>query len=123
MPYFRDPLRQRCHDLSKCQASWNKLLTQRFVQARTHQLLVHNKELLDHIAALVTHLQEQERLVQRQHHVNNVQGQGQQQHVTVVPQVGQHRNTRQLHAARDTFISYLCLFIFLHDASVFVVAS
>lgn len=26
-------------------------------QARTHQLLVHNKELLDHIAALVSHLQ------------------------------------------------------------------
>ncbi|KAL1130883.1 hypothetical protein AAG570_012124, partial [Ranatra chinensis] len=30
-------------------------------QARTHQLLVHNKELLDHISALVQHLQEQER--------------------------------------------------------------
>jgi carboxyl-terminal PDZ ligand of neuronal nitric oxide synthase protein len=56
-------------------------------QARTHQLLVHNKELLDHIAALVTHLQEQERLVQRHQHVNSVQGQGQQQHVTVVPQL------------------------------------
>lgn len=26
-------------------------------QARTHQLLVHNRELLDHIAALVVHLQ------------------------------------------------------------------
>ncbi|KAI4472001.1 phosphotyrosine interaction domain-containing family member [Holotrichia oblita] len=26
-------------------------------QARTHQLLVHNRELLDHIAALVAHLQ------------------------------------------------------------------
>lgn len=26
-------------------------------QARTHQLLVHNRELLDHIAALVSHLQ------------------------------------------------------------------
>lgn len=30
-------------------------------QARTHQLLVHNKELLEHIAALVSHLQERER--------------------------------------------------------------
>ncbi|KAL4717490.1 hypothetical protein ACJJTC_000639 [Scirpophaga incertulas] len=29
-------------------------------QARTHQLLVHNKELLEHIAALVSHLQERE---------------------------------------------------------------
>lgn len=29
-------------------------------QARTHQLLGHNRELLDHITALVTHLQEQE---------------------------------------------------------------
>jgi len=122
VPYFQDRLRWRCRDLSKCQASQSKLLTQHFAQARTHQLLVHNKELLDHIAALVTHLQEQERLVQRHHHVNNVQGQGQQQHVTVVPQVGQHRKTRRLHAARDTLISYLCLFLFLHDASVFVVA-
>lgn len=26
-------------------------------QSRTHQLLVHNRELLDHIAALVSHLQ------------------------------------------------------------------
>ncbi|XP_028171970.1 capon-like protein [Ostrinia furnacalis] len=30
-------------------------------QARTHQLLIHNKELLEHIAALVSHLQERER--------------------------------------------------------------
>ncbi|XP_073954953.1 carboxyl-terminal PDZ ligand of neuronal nitric oxide synthase protein-like isoform X3 [Choristoneura fumiferana] len=30
-------------------------------QARTHQLLVHNKDLLEHIAALVAHLQERER--------------------------------------------------------------
>ncbi|XP_068619632.1 carboxyl-terminal PDZ ligand of neuronal nitric oxide synthase protein [Battus philenor] len=30
-------------------------------QARTHQLLVHNKELLDHIAALVSHLEEREK--------------------------------------------------------------
>ncbi|KAG6446539.1 capon-like protein [Manduca sexta] len=30
-------------------------------QARTHQLLVHNKELLEHIAALVSHLQEREK--------------------------------------------------------------
>ncbi|CAK1588608.1 unnamed protein product [Parnassius mnemosyne] len=30
-------------------------------QARTHQLLVHNKELLEHIAALVAHLQEREK--------------------------------------------------------------
>ncbi|XP_053623938.1 carboxyl-terminal PDZ ligand of neuronal nitric oxide synthase protein isoform X3 [Plodia interpunctella] len=30
-------------------------------QARTHQLLIHNKELLEHIAALVAHLQERER--------------------------------------------------------------
>ncbi|GBP05881.1 hypothetical protein EVAR_101481_1, partial [Eumeta japonica] len=29
--------------------------------ARTHQLLVHNKELLEHIAALVAHLQDRER--------------------------------------------------------------
>jgi hypothetical protein len=27
----------------------------------------------------------------------------------VVPQVGQHGNTRQLHAARDAFFPYLCL--------------
>ncbi|XP_058805223.1 carboxyl-terminal PDZ ligand of neuronal nitric oxide synthase protein-like isoform X2 [Phymastichus coffea] len=31
-------------------------------QARTHQLLVQNKELLEHIAALVSHLREQERI-------------------------------------------------------------
>lgn len=30
-------------------------------QARTHQLLVHNRELLDHIAALVAHLQDGEK--------------------------------------------------------------
>ncbi|XP_052746576.1 carboxyl-terminal PDZ ligand of neuronal nitric oxide synthase protein [Bicyclus anynana] len=30
-------------------------------QARTHQLLVHNKELLEHIAALVAHLREKEK--------------------------------------------------------------
>ncbi|XP_047524135.1 uncharacterized protein LOC125062341 isoform X3 [Pieris napi] len=30
-------------------------------QARTHQLLVHNKELLEHIAALVSHLQDREK--------------------------------------------------------------
>ncbi|XP_028032160.1 carboxyl-terminal PDZ ligand of neuronal nitric oxide synthase protein isoform X3 [Bombyx mandarina] len=30
-------------------------------QARTHQLLVHNKELLEHISALVAHLQEREK--------------------------------------------------------------
>ncbi|XP_045783891.1 carboxyl-terminal PDZ ligand of neuronal nitric oxide synthase protein [Maniola jurtina] len=30
-------------------------------QARTHQLLIHNKELLEHIAALVAHLQEKEK--------------------------------------------------------------
>lgn len=30
-------------------------------QARTHQLLVHNRELLEHIAALVAHLQEREK--------------------------------------------------------------
>lgn len=30
-------------------------------QARTHQLLIHNRELLDHIAALVAHLQEGEK--------------------------------------------------------------
>lgn len=30
-------------------------------QARTHQLLIHNRELLDHIAALVVHLQEGEK--------------------------------------------------------------
>jgi len=67
------------------------------MQARTHQLLVHNKELLDHIAALVAHLQEQERLQQRHHQVSNNQGQGQQpqqqqQHVTMVPQVGRDSN-------------------------------
>ncbi|XP_021914755.1 capon-like protein isoform X2 [Zootermopsis nevadensis] len=58
-------------------------------QARTHQLLVHNKELLDHIAALVAHLQEQERLQQRHQQVSNNQGQVQQQqeHVTMVPQL------------------------------------
>lgn len=49
-------------------------------QARTHQLLVHNKELLDHITALVSHLQEQERIqAHQQQHVS--------QHVTSVPQV------------------------------------
>lgn len=31
------------------------------LQARTHQLLVQNKELLEHIAALVSHLREHER--------------------------------------------------------------
>lgn len=31
-------------------------------QARTHQLLVQNKELLEHISALVGHLREQERV-------------------------------------------------------------
>lgn len=60
-------------------------------QARTHQLLVHNKELLDHIAALVAHLQEQERM-QQHHHGNSQQQQQQQlhqqqQHVTMVPQM------------------------------------
>uniref|UniRef100_A0A1B6CPD9 Uncharacterized protein n=1 Tax=Clastoptera arizonana TaxID=38151 RepID=A0A1B6CPD9_9HEMI len=50
-------------------------------QARTHQLLVHNKELLDHITALVTHLQEQERLQAQ------VQQHAVQQHVTSVPQL------------------------------------
>lgn len=30
-------------------------------QARIHQLLIHNRELLDHIAALVVHLQEGEK--------------------------------------------------------------
>lgn len=30
-------------------------------QARTHQLLLHNKELIDHISMLVAHLQERER--------------------------------------------------------------
>lgn len=73
-------------------AFWNELLKQSCVQARTHQLLVHNKELLDHIAALVAHLQEQERLQQRHQQVSNNQGQVQQQqeHVTMVPQVRRH---------------------------------
>lgn len=31
-------------------------------QARTHQLLMQNKELLEHIGALVGHLREQERI-------------------------------------------------------------
>ncbi|KAJ8983927.1 hypothetical protein NQ317_012147, partial [Molorchus minor] len=31
-------------------------------QARTHQLLIHNRELLDHIAALVAHLQGEEKI-------------------------------------------------------------
>ncbi|PNF38859.1 hypothetical protein B7P43_G10202 [Cryptotermes secundus] len=56
-------------------------------QARTHQLLVHNKELLDHIAALVAHLQELERLQQRPQQVSNNQSQGQQQQVTMIPQL------------------------------------
>ncbi|XP_039287251.1 carboxyl-terminal PDZ ligand of neuronal nitric oxide synthase protein isoform X2 [Nilaparvata lugens] len=51
-------------------------------QARTHQLLVHNKELLDHITALVGHLQEQERLQQ----VTAVPQQQQQQTVMCDPQ-------------------------------------
>ncbi|XP_054273968.1 carboxyl-terminal PDZ ligand of neuronal nitric oxide synthase protein-like isoform X1 [Macrosteles quadrilineatus] len=54
-------------------------------QARTHQLLVHNKELLDHISALVAHLQETERLQQHQHQQQQQQ-QNQHQHVTSVPQ-------------------------------------
>lgn len=33
-----------------------------FLQARTHQLLMQNKELLEHISALVGHLREQERI-------------------------------------------------------------
>ncbi|XP_027839291.2 carboxyl-terminal PDZ ligand of neuronal nitric oxide synthase protein isoform X1 [Aphis gossypii] len=38
-------------------------------QARTHQLLVHNKELLDHIASLVSLLHDQERIrSEMQHH-------------------------------------------------------
>ncbi|KAF5276477.1 hypothetical protein FQA39_LY06546 [Lamprigera yunnana] len=36
-------------------------------QARTHQLLVHNKELLDHIAALVAHLQGGEKTSAQSH--------------------------------------------------------
>ncbi|XP_067012726.2 capon-like protein isoform X2 [Anabrus simplex] len=57
-------------------------------QARTHQLLVHNKELLDHISALVAHLQEQERQQQQQrHHQPPVSNTQPQQHVTVVPQM------------------------------------
>ncbi|KAF5303689.1 hypothetical protein FQR65_LT00833 [Abscondita terminalis] len=36
-------------------------------QARTHQLLVHNKELLDHIAALVAHLQGGEKTSTQSH--------------------------------------------------------
>ncbi|XP_054273970.1 carboxyl-terminal PDZ ligand of neuronal nitric oxide synthase protein-like isoform X3 [Macrosteles quadrilineatus] len=55
-------------------------------QARTHQLLVHNKELLDHISALVAHLQETERLQQHQHQQQQQQ-QNQHQHVTSVPQL------------------------------------
>lgn len=40
-----------------------------FSQARTHQLLVHNKELLDHIASLVSLLHDQERIrSELQHH-------------------------------------------------------
>ncbi|XP_044269724.1 capon-like protein isoform X1 [Tribolium madens] len=35
-------------------------------QARTHQLLIHNRELLDHIAALVAHLQGGEKVSQQQ---------------------------------------------------------
>ncbi|XP_008199232.1 carboxyl-terminal PDZ ligand of neuronal nitric oxide synthase protein isoform X3 [Tribolium castaneum] len=35
-------------------------------QARTHQLLIHNRELLDHIAALVAHLQGGEKASQQQ---------------------------------------------------------
>uniref|UniRef100_A0A1B6F2D7 PID domain-containing protein n=1 Tax=Cuerna arida TaxID=1464854 RepID=A0A1B6F2D7_9HEMI len=51
-------------------------------QAQTHQLLVRNKELLDHISALVAHLQETERIQQHQQ-----QHQQHQQHVTSVPQL------------------------------------
>lgn len=40
-----------------------------FAQTRTHQLLVHNKELLDHIASLVSLLHDQERIrTELQHH-------------------------------------------------------
>lgn len=48
-------------------------------QARTHQLLVHNKELLDHITALVAHLQDTERTGSQQPQPPP--------HVTMVPQV------------------------------------
>lgn len=41
-----------------CSAS--RRLRRSVLQARTHQLLGHNRELLDHITALVAHLQEQE---------------------------------------------------------------
>lgn len=75
------------------------------MQARTHQLLVHNKELLDHIAALVAHLQELERLQQRPQQVSNNQSQGQQQQVTMIPQVGRQRGASHRHASRDTVIS------------------
>nr|CAD7198884.1 unnamed protein product [Timema douglasi] len=57
-------------------------------QARTHQLLVHNKELLDHITALVAHLQDQERLQRQRHQQSTNQSPGQPPpHVTMVPQV------------------------------------
>nr|CAD7409259.1 unnamed protein product [Timema cristinae] len=55
-------------------------------QARTHQLLVHNKELLDHITALVAHLQDQERLQRHQQSTNQSPGQP-PPHVTMVPQL------------------------------------
>jgi hypothetical protein len=79
----------------------NRLLKHNCMQARTHQLLVHNKELLDHIAALVTHLQELERLQQRPQQVSNNQSQGQQQQVTMIPQVG----SSDWHVSRDRFVS------------------
>jgi hypothetical protein len=96
------------HIPQNVKASHSKLLKQSCMQARTHQLLVHNKELLDHIAALVAHLQEQERLQQRHQQVSSNQGQGQQQqeHVTMVPQVGRHSDSSQTwHGLTDTFIA------------------
>ncbi|XP_065213393.1 carboxyl-terminal PDZ ligand of neuronal nitric oxide synthase protein isoform X3 [Planococcus citri] len=68
-------------------------------QARTHQLLVHNKELLDHIASLVALLQQQERLHSQQQQQQQQQQSQQQyqyqpqpfqnvQHISSVPQIG-----------------------------------
>ncbi|XP_049811913.1 carboxyl-terminal PDZ ligand of neuronal nitric oxide synthase protein-like [Schistocerca nitens] len=65
-------------------------------QARTHQLLVHNKELLDHIAALVAALQDQERL---HHHQQQQQHQQHQQHQQFQQQQQQPQQLQPPHVA------------------------
>ncbi|GLH01766.1 Putative nitric oxide synthase-binding protein, partial [Gryllus bimaculatus] len=67
------------HELQLLREQLEQQAQQTQAAARTHQLLVHNKELLDHIAVLVAHLQEQERHLAAAQATNQHQHQ-QQQH-------------------------------------------